>query len=67
MFMVINFAVFEIAWLSSVMGGAREMPWLGPIAVLVALAIHLSAARNRFEEILLVLSCAIIGAVLTLF
>jgi len=62
MFMLINFAVFEIAWLSSVVGGAREMPWLGPVAVLVALAIHLSAARNRLEEILLVLSCAIIGA-----
>lgn len=62
MFMLINFAAFEIAWLSSVIGGAQQMPWLGPVAVCIALAIHLSAARNRFEEVVLVLSCALIGA-----
>lgn len=62
MFFIINFAVFEIAWISSVVGGAREMPWLGPVAVCIALTIHLSAARKPFEEVLLVLICAIIGA-----
>ena len=62
MFMLINFAAFEIAWLSSVIGGAQQMPWLGPVAVCVVLAIHLSAARKRFEEVVLVLSCALIGA-----
>jgi len=62
MFFIINFATFEIAWLSSVIGGAREMPWLGPLAVLIALAIHLSVARKPTDEILLILCCAIIGA-----
>lgn len=62
MFMLVNFAAFQIAWLSSVIGGAQQMPWLGPLAVCIALAIHLSAARKRFEEVLLVLSCAFIGA-----
>ncbi len=38
MFMLINFAAFEIAWLSSVIGGAQQMPWLGPLAVCIALA-----------------------------
>jgi hypothetical protein len=51
-----------VAWLSSVIGGAREMPWLGPLAVLVALVVHLRFARKPFEEILLVISCALIGA-----
>ena len=59
--LLVNFAVFQVAWLSSVIGGAREMPWLGPLAVLVALAVHLRFARKPFEEILLVISCALIG------
>ena len=62
MLMLLNFVVFQIAWLSSVIGGAREMPWLGPVAVLVALAIHFWFARHRFEEFLLVVCCAILGA-----
>jgi hypothetical protein len=38
------------------------MPWLGPLAVLVALLIHFRAARHPVEELMLVLSCAVIGA-----
>ena len=62
MLLLTNFAIFQVAWLSSVIGGAKEMPWLGPVVVLVALAVHLSFARRRFEEILLVIACAILGA-----
>lgn len=62
MFLLINFAVFQLAWLSSVLGGAKQMPWLGPVAVLIALTIHFKAARRPFEELLLVISCALIGA-----
>ena len=63
MFLLINLAIFDVAWFSSVVGGAQEMPWLGPLAVLIALVIHLRAARNSTEEVLLILSCAIIGAI----
>jgi hypothetical protein len=62
MLFLFNIAAFEIAWFSSVFGGAREMPWLGPVAVLIVLAVHLHVARKPFEEVLLVLSCALIGA-----
>lgn len=62
MFLIINFAAFQIGWLSSVVGGAQQMPWLGPIAVLVALFIHFKAARRPLEEFMLVLSCALMGA-----
>lgn len=62
MLLFVNFAAFQVAWLSCVMGAAREMPWLGPVAVLIALLIHLRAARKPFEEVLLVLTCALIGA-----
>ena len=60
--LLINFVVFQVAWLSSVIGGAKQMPWLGPVAVLIALTIHLRFARRPFEEVLLVIACALIGA-----
>ena len=62
MLLFVNFAAFQIAWLSSVIGGAQQMPWLGPVAVSVALMIHLAAARRPLDEVLLVISCALIGA-----
>lgn len=62
MLVLFNIVAFEIAWFFSVFGGARQMPWLGPVAVLIVLAVHLHAARKPFEEVLLVLSCALIGA-----
>jgi hypothetical protein len=67
MWLLLNLVIFDIAWFSSVVGGAREMPWLGPLAVLVALMIHFRAARNLTEEVMLILSCAIIGAVFDSF
>ena len=57
-----NFLAFQIAWFSSVLGGAHQMPWIGPIAVFLALALHLRAARRPFEEFLLAICCAFIGA-----
>ena len=62
MLFVTNFLAFQVGWLSSVIGAAQHMPWLGPAAVSAALALHLRAARQPFEEVLLVLSCALIGA-----
>ena len=38
------------------------MPWLGPVAVLFAVVVHLRFARKPFEEVLLILSCALLGA-----
>ena len=62
MLFLVNVVVFQIAWLLSVIGGAQQMPWLGPLAALFAFALHLFAARKPFEEVLLVLSCGLIGA-----
>lgn len=62
MLLLANLLAFKIAWVLSVVGAATQMPWLGPIAVSVALALHIRAARKPFEEVLLVLSCALIGA-----
>lgn len=58
---LINFAAFQLGWFSSVLGAAREMPWLGPVAFLVVLSIHLRQARRPQFELILVLSCGLIG------
>jgi hypothetical protein len=60
--LLINILAFQIAWFSSVLGGAHQMPWLGPLAVAIALMLHLRAARRPFDEILLAICCALIGA-----
>ena len=62
MLLWINIAVFQVAWLLSVIGGAQQMPWLGPLAVFIGLLGHLKAARRPFDEFLLVLTCGFIGA-----
>jgi len=61
MLYILNFVVFQIGWFSSVYGGAQQMPWLGPIAVAVALTIHFRTAHRPSQELILILSCALIG------
>ena len=62
MLFVVNVVVFQVAWLCSVIGGAQQMPWLGPVSVLVAVSLHLRAARKPFEEVLLIVCCGLVGA-----
>ena len=58
-----NFLFFQIGWFSSVLGGANEMPWLGPLAVLAIVTIHLRLAHRPASEAALLISCAMVGAV----
>ncbi len=67
MLLPVNVIVFQVAWMSSVVGAASEMPWLGPVTVLIAIAIHLRFAQQPFEEVLLLLICALIGVVFDSF
>ncbi len=62
MLYILNFVTFQAGWFSSVYGGAQQMPWLGPIAVALALLLHFHFASGRRAELMLILSCAAIGA-----
>ena len=53
---LINIIAFKIAWLASVLGGANELPLLGPAAVIVAVAIHLRLVKEPSREMLLIFS-----------
>ena len=59
--LLINFAAFQVGWLSSVIGGAQQLPWLGPAVVLAAIGIHLVRAQQPSSELMLILSCGLIG------
>ena len=61
MSLLINISAFKIGWLSSVIGGAQQMPWLGPAVVFAAIAIHLTRAQRPSSELMLIVSCGLIG------
>ncbi len=63
MLFLLNLAAFQIGWFSSVIGGAQQMPWLGPVIVFAAIGIHFYFASQWLREAMLILSCALIGAV----
>jgi len=62
MALVLNIAAFKLGWLSSVFGGALQMPWLGPLVVFAAIVLHLARARRPASELLLIVSCGLLGA-----
>jgi hypothetical protein len=63
MSLLINITAFKLGWLSSVFGGAQQLPWLGPLVVFIAVAIHLARAERPSSEFMLIVSCGLIGAV----
>jgi hypothetical protein len=60
---LLNVAAFKLAWLSSIFGGANELPMLGPLAVLVAVSLHLWLAAEPQRELALVAITGAIGLV----
>jgi len=60
---LINAAVFQIGWLCCVLAGANHVPWLGTLIALFIVTWHISRANGPRNELLLILSAAIIGAV----
>lgn len=59
--LLLNIVVFKLAWLSTVFGGANDLPLLGPLAVAIAVAIHLRLAPDSGREFTLVILTGFIG------
>ena len=57
---LLNAIAFKVAWVSTIFGGANELPMLGPLAVMIAVGIHLWMAAEPQRELTLV---AITGAI----
>jgi len=58
---LINVALFQAAWFAAVLGAARGMFWLGPVAMIPTLAIHLALQENRRGEARLLLAAGLLG------
>lgn len=59
----INFVVFQLGWLASVIGGAQGLPWAGLVAAAIAVGLHLRIAIQPANEIMLLGACAALGTV----
>jgi hypothetical protein len=60
---IVNMAVFQIGWLCCVLAGANHIPWLGTLTALLIVAWHISHAPRPRNELSLVMSAGIIGAI----
>jgi len=56
-----NFILFQAAWFAAVLGAAKGMPWLGPLAMVPVLGVHLTLAENRSGELKLLVGAGILG------
>jgi len=60
---IVNVIFFQAAWFAAVLGAAHGMPWLGVVAVPLALTLHLALSPDRRPELLLALAAAVTGFV----
>jgi hypothetical protein len=58
---IINVALFQAAWFAAVLGAAKGMLWLGPVAMIPTLAVHLALQENRRGEVKLLLAAGLLG------
>lgn len=58
---IINFILFQITWFACVLGAAQQLPWLGVLLVLAAVAWHLHIATEKLVELKLLLCALLIG------
>ncbi len=59
--LIINFVLFQIGWFASVLGAAKQLPWLGVIVVAVIVAWHLLQAKQAKPELVLLVIALLIG------
>ena len=60
----VNVVLFQAAWFAAVLGAARGMFWLGPVAMIPVLAVHLALQENRRGELKLLLAAGLLGVTL---
>lgn len=63
MAVLINFILFQLAWLACVLGGAHGYPWVGPLVVAAVVAYHLQRAASPLPELSLLVTAALLGTV----
>lgn len=57
----LNLLAFQAGWFATVLGAAHGLPWLGPVAVLAAVVLHLTLTTRRLPELRLLSAAFIMG------
>lgn len=59
--MLLNIIAFQVGWFACVLGGAHGWPWLGVLATVAIVALHLYRAARPRMETALILSSGVLG------
>lgn len=59
--MLLNLIAFQIGWFACVLGGAHGWPWLGVLATVAIVALHLYRAARPMMEATLILGSGVLG------
>jgi len=59
---VLNFALFYGGWFACVLGMAKDLPWLGPLAALGVVGVHVALSGDqRLRELCTLLTALLLG------
>lgn len=61
---LVNYVVFQLGWFACIMGAARGAGWLGPLAAVLVIALHLALSRRADLELRLLVVCFVLGLLL---
>lgn len=59
----VYFIVGQLGWFACVLSAAHDVPWIGVAVTLVLVAVHLARVTRPMQEIKLLVSVVVIGAV----
>ncbi len=62
--LAVNVLLFQAAWFATVLGAAQGLAWPGPVAVALAIAVHLATAARPGVEARLLLAALAVGLLL---
>jgi hypothetical protein len=60
---ILNLVAFQAGWLACVLGAANGVPWVGALAALAAVGLHLALAADAAAEIRLIAIALALGIV----
>ena len=58
---LLNAIIFQAAWFTTVLGAANGLPWLGPVAAVAVVAMHLRSSRRPATEARLLIAAMALG------
>lgn len=59
--LLINLLAFQIGWFACVLGAANGYPWLGPVVVMLVVALHLGRVAQPQPELMLIAIAGLLG------